>query len=241
VEEKRPMKRLPRIALAVLVPTCVLIVALPALVTHGARRNHIPRSVTGPVQHVIFILKENHTFDSYFGRFPGVNGATAGPAMLNGVQTVVPLADAPDAEPTDFCHEWKCAHGALDHGAMDAFNTTATLSREVPMKSGLAASEMCTRSKRSIPRSSWAHGYRPTTKCRCSINLQTKVNSTTQLCSQSAGLPCYVAAEQSDIPNYWQLAQSFVLDDNAWSSLLGPSLPNHLVWQRDLDLQSDIA
>jgi CheY-like chemotaxis protein len=46
--------------------------------------------------------------------------------------------------------------------------TTATLSREVPMKSGLAASEMCTRSKRSIPRSSWAHGYRPTTKCRCS-------------------------------------------------------------------------
>jgi hypothetical protein len=49
-----------------------------------------------------------------------------------------------------------------------ASNTTATLSREVPMKSGLAASEMCTRSKRSIPRSSWAHGYRPTTKCRCS-------------------------------------------------------------------------
>jgi hypothetical protein len=36
------------------------------------------------------------------------------------------------------------------------------------MKSRLAASEMCTRSKRSIPRSSWAHGYRPTTKCRCS-------------------------------------------------------------------------
>jgi hypothetical protein len=30
-----------------------------------------PRS---PIQHVIFLLKENHTFDNYFGAFPAVNG-----------------------------------------------------------------------------------------------------------------------------------------------------------------------
>lgn len=29
---------------------------------------------TGPVQHVVIIVKENHTFDNYFGRFPGVEG-----------------------------------------------------------------------------------------------------------------------------------------------------------------------
>jgi phospholipase C len=178
--EMKPVRRLPHIVLAILLPACVLILVVPALVSHGAQRSHAQYTASGPVQHIIFILKENHTFDSYFGRFPGVNGATSGLALVNGVQTVVTLADAPDAEPTDFCHTWGCAHGALDHGAMDAFN------------------------------------------------LQTKVNTTTQLCGQSAGFPCYVAAEQSDIPNYWQLAQNFVLDDNAWSSLLGPSLPNHL-------------
>src|SRR2546421_8006457 len=27
------------------------------------------------VKHVVIILKENHTFDNYFGTFPGANGA----------------------------------------------------------------------------------------------------------------------------------------------------------------------
>jgi len=27
-----------------------------------------------PIDHVIIIVKENHTFDNYFGTFPGVNG-----------------------------------------------------------------------------------------------------------------------------------------------------------------------
>src|SRR5260370_25545004 len=33
---------------------------------------------------------------------------------------------------------------------------------------------------------------------------------------------------QSDIPNYWTYAQNFVLGDNMFSSLMGPSFPNHL-------------
>src|SRR5579863_282431 len=28
----------------------------------------------GSIEHVVIILKENHTFDSYFGTFPGANG-----------------------------------------------------------------------------------------------------------------------------------------------------------------------
>src|SRR5881296_2352102 len=32
-------------------------------------------SASDLVKHVIIIVKENHTFDNYFGRFPGVNGA----------------------------------------------------------------------------------------------------------------------------------------------------------------------
>jgi phospholipase C len=30
----------------------------------------------GPIQHVVVIFKENHTFDNYFGTFPGSNGVT---------------------------------------------------------------------------------------------------------------------------------------------------------------------
>ena len=32
------------------------------------------RPSRGPIQHVVIIVKENHTFDNYFGRFPGVDG-----------------------------------------------------------------------------------------------------------------------------------------------------------------------
>jgi phospholipase C len=35
-----------------------------------------PGSASTPIQHVVIIVKENHTFDNYFGTFPGVNGAT---------------------------------------------------------------------------------------------------------------------------------------------------------------------
>jgi len=27
-----------------------------------------------PIEHVVVIVKKNHTFDNYFGTFPGVNG-----------------------------------------------------------------------------------------------------------------------------------------------------------------------
>ena len=31
-----------------------------------------------PIKHVVFIVKENRSFDEMFGRFPGADGATAG-------------------------------------------------------------------------------------------------------------------------------------------------------------------
>src|SRR5438876_9806771 len=36
-----------------------------------AIKRGLPR---GPIHHVVIIVKENHTFDNYFGRFPGVDG-----------------------------------------------------------------------------------------------------------------------------------------------------------------------
>src|SRR5215469_7355842 len=74
-----------------------------------------------PIQHIVFIVKENHTFDDYFGAFPGVNGATTGVVKINGVDTTIPLNAAPD-HPADYCHRWYCAHKDYDNGKMDAFN-----------------------------------------------------------------------------------------------------------------------
>src|ERR687895_789733 len=31
-----------------------------------------------PIKHVVFIVKENRTFDNYFARYPGAEGATTG-------------------------------------------------------------------------------------------------------------------------------------------------------------------
>jgi phospholipase C len=33
-----------------------------------------------PIEHVVIIVKENHSFDNYFGTFPGANGVTLPPA-----------------------------------------------------------------------------------------------------------------------------------------------------------------
>ena len=33
-----------------------------------------------PIEHVVIIVKENHTFDNYFGTLPGADGQQLGPA-----------------------------------------------------------------------------------------------------------------------------------------------------------------
>ena len=30
--------------------------------------------MANPIEHVVIIVKENHTFDNYFGTFPGATG-----------------------------------------------------------------------------------------------------------------------------------------------------------------------
>jgi Phosphoesterase family len=46
------------------------------------------------IKHIVFIVKENRTFDNYFGTFPGANGATSG--MIS-TGEVIPLGHAPRA------------------------------------------------------------------------------------------------------------------------------------------------
>jgi acid phosphatase len=129
----------------------------------------------GQIQHVIFIVKENRSYDCYFGRFPRGNGTTTG-LLSNG--TSIPLGDMPDVA-VDGDHSWNAALTAMNQGAMDQFNLINGAK--------LADGGSCT----------WG--------------------------------PCnMVAAQQAELPNYFAIATQYTLGDNFYSSLHGPSFPNHL-------------
>lgn len=78
---------------------------------------------TTPIKHVVFLIKENRTFDNLFGTFPGANGVTAG--MDHRISR--PLMPGTDGRvPGDIPHCWGCAILAYDNGNMDGFDQGPT-------------------------------------------------------------------------------------------------------------------
>ena len=83
---------------------------------------------TGPqditvINHIVFIIKENRTFDNYFGQYPGANGATTG---MTSYGAEMPLQPTPDyAYPFDPEHGWASGDEAIDGGKMDGFDLLA--------------------------------------------------------------------------------------------------------------------
>ena len=123
------------------------------------------------IQHIVFIIKENRSFDHYFGLFPGADGAAWGRTSTG---EIVPLRQAPDQVLPDPSHAAEAAYLAYDHGRMDRFDL-------VPGAVSLGVDN------------------------------------------------AYTAMRPQDIPNYWAYARRFTLDDHFFSTIMGPSLPNHLV------------
>ena len=70
-----------------------------------------------PIKHVIFIIKENRSFDQLFGRFPGANGARFG--YENGKR--VRLKPASDQRGYDVPHCRACSISAINDENMDGF------------------------------------------------------------------------------------------------------------------------
>jgi phospholipase C len=147
------------------------IAALPPMAAPARAQSTIEPRRAGMQQiaHIVFIIKENHSFDNYFGTFPGANGATSGTISTG---AVVPLGHTPDA-PRDIAHTHRAAVQAIDGGKMDHFDLLAN------------------------------------------GNLNGDLMSMTQY-------------KATDLANYFSYASSFVLADNFFSSLVGPSFPNHL-------------
>ncbi len=123
------------------------------------------------IQHIIWIIQENRSFDNYFGTYPGVDGfppGTCSPILPGAARCIKPFHLHLPMPACDLSHSWEAAHAAYDHGAMDGFV--------------------------------WAEG--------------------------SPYTMAYL--DGHDIPNYWDYARHFTLADRFFSSLNGPSMPNHV-------------
>jgi phospholipase C len=77
----------------------------------------VPPPGSIPIKHVVVIVKENHTFDNYFGSFPGAEGTT----QCQTSQGMIAAPQAPDSTPRDLCHEHSCALSDWNGGAMDGW------------------------------------------------------------------------------------------------------------------------
>lgn len=134
-------------------------------------------SAAQQIKHIVFFIKENRTFDNYFGTYPGANGATT---AVDSQGETIPLQHGKDQIP-DIDHTFEGAKQANNNGKMDQFDQ-------------LSSEGTTYKSRQKNPYAN---------------------NSLTQM-------------YQTDIPNYWLYAQNFVLGDSMFSSLMGPSFPNHL-------------
>ncbi len=89
----------------------------------GHRLSETPTEVlASPIKHIVFIVKENHTFDNYFGTFPGADGATTG-RLSDG--SIVRLGHTPDPLLADVEHTPQAAQTAYNHGKMNGFDKIA--------------------------------------------------------------------------------------------------------------------
>lgn len=110
---------------------CHMPAAMPAYAQTGQSQPHrsFRRKPAGfdQIQHFVFIIKENRSFDSYFGRFPGAYGTTTG-TVSDGL--VIPLNHLPDITPQDPEHDQVASATGMDGGKMDGFDLIASGNRD---------------------------------------------------------------------------------------------------------------
>ena len=73
-----------------------------------------------PIKHIVYIVKENRTYDNLFGRFPEGDGAITG-KVLDG--TTIRLGRLPDKQ-VDLQHNHFWAVKDINDGAMNGFSAT---------------------------------------------------------------------------------------------------------------------
>jgi phospholipase C len=164
-----------------------------------------------PIKHLVFIIQENHSFDNYFGTYPGANGIPAGTAVPVNPNASSSLMVAPfhlnATLPISILGD-ELPPGVSEPTALS--NASAIVPFHLPTLTQVQVS------------SAWgaAHLSYDQGKMDGFIYAQNH--------SHLNGTLAVGYYDRNDIPYYWDYADNFVLTDNFYSSLLGPSLPNHL-------------
>jgi phospholipase C len=116
LREARPSRSAARWTVVPCLGICLLLSACGASGEGDALRSATAAAPT-PIQHVVVVVKENHTFDNYFGSFPGAEGNSRCQTP-SGTST---CPRAPLRTPRDLCHEHSCALTEWAGGAMNGW------------------------------------------------------------------------------------------------------------------------
>src|SRR5579871_5253806 len=106
---------------------------------HHALNTKPAGSDLGAIEHVVFLMMENRSFDHYFGAYPKVRGFDDRPgghlgafSQPWGSQSLLPFrldTTNPSVKAectTDLSHAWTAQHQSWHNGAMDRFVATHT-------------------------------------------------------------------------------------------------------------------
>lgn len=100
-----------------------ILISIEAVAAQAVPTNTPPPGMQ-KINHLIWIIQENRSFDNYFGTFPGADGippSTCLPVLPGSSQCVKPFHMPPGVPICDLGHEWEVAHAAYDNGKMDGF------------------------------------------------------------------------------------------------------------------------
>jgi phospholipase C len=189
----------PRVALAIgaAVLLCAAALVAAALPGGGSRSVEAPAAAAPvdpikKIKHVVMIMQENRSFDSYFGTFPGADGIP----MKNGEPSVC-VTDPKG----DICwrpyHEPRMRHGAGPHGAKNAKGDINGGRMDGFIEQAHDAPHRCK-------------------------------NQNDPVCTPESALDVMGYHDAREIPNYWEYARQFVLQDRMFQPNASWSLPEHL-------------
>jgi phospholipase C len=209
-----------------------------------------------PIKHFIYIIQENISYDHYFGTYPGGNGIPSGVKLAyrpGGPPRVYPFHLHATSIPHDLNHSWQAAHLAFNDGKMDGFlwaEWPAALrfywKGELPGidpediipqdENEQMVQEDIARANRGGPATTAPGGQTGEAAAVAGGNAPTSapargrggVGAPPRLPPPDWVLNTLSYYDWHEIPNYWEYARRFTLCDNFFSSLAGPSEPNHL-------------
>lgn len=207
-----------------------------------------------PIEHFIYIIQENHSFDNYFGTFPGANGISPGTAVPDypgGPLVNKPFLATKPTLPADITHVWQAAAVAYDNGAMDGFlwagwkRALRWYGRNiiVPKPNPQLVKIVRKGSQKRTPAVQGNEVVSPNGMIDDEDENAPDIGAENAELMAAQPVPtgppnpkdrpgfvkyslCYY--DYTIIPNYWEYPLKFTLCDAFFSSLRGASRPNHL-------------